>query len=191
MQHAKGFTLIELMVVLAIAGIVMALGTPSFIETVRDSRLRSQAFEVASLLAYARSEAAKRPNTTITVCPAANPSATSGCTNVNTWENGWIVLSDVNGDRSFNSATDQVLKATPALANNTRLRATGFGGLNYIQFNSQGVPANAGTFVVCDTRGATKAKALVMSIAGQVRMAVDQNNDGILNSHTGANITCP
>ncbi len=191
MQQPKGFTFIELMVVLAIGGMLLMFGAPSFIDTVQDGRLRSQAFEVANLLAYTRSEAAKRPNTTVTVCPASNPGATNGCTNTASWENGWIVLSDVNGNRSFDNATDQVLKISPALSNNNRLRTVGFGGLNYIQFDDQGIPAQGGTFVVCDSRGASRAKAVIMSVAGQMRMAVDTDNDGILNDHNGTNITCP
>lgn len=191
MQRLRGFTLIELMMVMAISGIVLALGTPSFISTIQENRLRSQTFEMANLLAYARSEAAKRPNTTVTICPAATLTSTSGCSNVNTWENGWIVLSDVNGNRSFDAATDTVLKVSPTLSNNNTLRTVGFASLNYIQFDNQGMPANSGTFVVCDTRGATSAKALVISISGQVRLAVDEDGDGIVNAHDASEVACP
>lgn len=190
MRRFHGFTLIELMIVLTIAGVLMAMGAPSFTATVQDNRLRSQTYDFSSLMAYARSEAAKRPNTTVTVCPASTLTETSSCSNVSTWELGWIVLSDVNGNRSFD-AGDQVLKVSQALSGGNTLRATGFNALNYIQFDDEGVPSAAGTFTLCDSRGTAKARAVVISIAGQTRFAVDEDNNDIVNDHATDNVTCP
>lgn len=57
MNRIKGFTLIELMVVLALVAIIATIAVPSFNSLIRHNRLESQAEELNSLLQYARSEA--------------------------------------------------------------------------------------------------------------------------------------
>ena len=56
---SSGFTLVELMITLAIAGILVAVGIPSFNSTISDSRLTSYANEFVTALNLARSEAIK------------------------------------------------------------------------------------------------------------------------------------
>ncbi|QQX84805.1 GspH/FimT family pseudopilin [Cupriavidus necator] len=75
----RGFTLIELMATVAIAAILMSVGTPYFREFVLGSRIRAAADDLMSTLVYARSEAIKR-NADVTVAPEAGG-----------WKNGWTV----------------------------------------------------------------------------------------------------
>ena len=60
MTRFKGFTLVELMVVLAILAIVAFIAVPNFTTLVRDNRVEAQAEELNALLQYARSEAVIR-----------------------------------------------------------------------------------------------------------------------------------
>lgn len=60
MTRFKGFTLIELMVVLAILAIVAFIAIPNFTTLVRDNRTEAQAETLNSLFQYARSEAVIR-----------------------------------------------------------------------------------------------------------------------------------
>ena len=57
---SSGFTLVELMITLAIAGILVAVGIPSFNSTISSNRLTSYANELVTALNLARSEAVKR-----------------------------------------------------------------------------------------------------------------------------------
>ena len=66
-RRVVGFSLIELMVTLAVAAILMAIATPSFIALINGNRLTSTANELVSSLQLARSEALRR-NTQVRVC---------------------------------------------------------------------------------------------------------------------------
>ena len=78
---ARGFTLIEAMIVVAIAAVLTMVALPNFTQFIRDQRIKSASFEIFSTLTLARSEAVLR-NTSITITP------TGGTTN---WANGWEV----------------------------------------------------------------------------------------------------
>ena len=60
MTRSKGFTLVELMVVLAILAIVAFIAVPNFTTLIRDNRVEAQAEELNALFQYARSEAVIR-----------------------------------------------------------------------------------------------------------------------------------
>lgn len=78
----RGFTLIELMVVVALAAILLGIGVPSFKSFVAGQRVKTAAGDYAMAVVFARSEAIKR-NALVTITPAA-----SGATG---WKDGWTV----------------------------------------------------------------------------------------------------
>lgn len=89
---SRGFTLVELMVTMAIAALLLAVGVPGMTNLARDARLSSQADLLVSSLNYARTEAV-RQRVDFTVCPATTPSTGTACTtNLQTWGTGWIAV---------------------------------------------------------------------------------------------------
>jgi len=64
----KGFTLIELIVAMAVAGVLLGVAVPSFVQVLKDGRLSSDATCLNLSLFAARSEAVKRSGD-VTVCP--------------------------------------------------------------------------------------------------------------------------
>lgn len=82
MLKVKGFTLIELMVTLAILAIILGLAAPAMSDFVIRQRVSGQASELMLALALARSEAVKQ-GIDIAVLPATN--ASTG------WTDGWCV----------------------------------------------------------------------------------------------------
>lgn len=107
MTRVKGFTLIELMIAIAILGVIAGLAAPAMSDFAVRQRVSGQASELMLALAFARSEAVKQ-NREIVLLPATN--TLSG------WSSGWCVgpasgtdeMSDCNDTdrlRSFSAAT--------------------------------------------------------------------------------------
>ena len=83
MQYrSRGFTLIELMVVISIMAVLLGIGVPSFKSFVAGQRVKTAAGDFSLALVFARSEAIKR-NADVTVTAAS-----SGATG---WRDGWTV----------------------------------------------------------------------------------------------------
>ncbi|MEE9444784.1 MAG: GspH/FimT family pseudopilin [Cocleimonas sp.] len=89
-----GFTLIELMITLAIAVILITLAVPSFSLMIHNSKVTSATNEFVSALNLARSEALKRSNN-VTVCKSNSGfTACSTTATDNYTTNGWLVFPD-------------------------------------------------------------------------------------------------
>lgn len=102
-SSTTGFTLVELIVTLAIAAILMTVAIPGFSNFVKDNRLVAGTNRLVTSLAYARSEAVKR-GTAVSMCSSANGSACGG-----TWKDGWIVFTDA-GTAGTVDGSDTVLR---------------------------------------------------------------------------------
>jgi len=79
----NGFTLLELLVVLAIAGVVAAFAIPSYRHSIITARINKASGSFSSALLLARSEAVKR-GTQVNIIPVTNAGTT-------VWTNGWRV----------------------------------------------------------------------------------------------------
>jgi type IV fimbrial biogenesis protein FimT len=107
-RRIAGFTLLELMTTLAVAGIVLAVGVPSYLNVVRNNRAATNANELVSAFTIARSEAVRRGDR-VTLC-RSNDAATCG----GTWEDGWIVFLDGAATDTATPVVSKVLGTWPA-----------------------------------------------------------------------------
>lgn len=90
-RNNSGFTLIELMMVIAIASLLLAMGVPSFQSLIRNSRLTNATNAVIGDIHLARSEALKR-NAPINICRAAAPTSKAcGGGAAGRYDAGWLV----------------------------------------------------------------------------------------------------
>jgi type IV fimbrial biogenesis protein FimT len=73
MARYRGFTLLELMVTVAVLSILLTLGVPAFGDLVRNNRIATQANQLVAAINIARSEAVKRGrNVQVSVVAGAN-----------------------------------------------------------------------------------------------------------------------
>lgn len=132
-----GFTLTELMVTVAIIGIIASLGVPSFQAVLQQNRASSTANELIAALNMARSEAIKRGQI-VSLCKSSTISDEEpSCSEDTTWSSGWIVFVDADGDGSVDDS-DTRLKIGHASGNNTTLQETGDGESAYISYLPNG-----------------------------------------------------
>lgn len=150
-SHSNGYTILELMLAVAIVAIVAGFAVPSFLSTVRANRTVTINNELVSALTLARSEAIKRGNR-VTVCPTADQTT---CLAGGTWESGWMVFEDPAGAGTVDSGED-ILRVWEAATGGTTIRAAGSFS-NFVSFVGSGetraAPSNTDSFYVCNKEG--------------------------------------
>lgn len=151
----SGFTLTEVLVTVAIVGILTAVAVPNYQAFIINSRLTTQANEFLSMVNLTRSEAVKR-NTRVTMCKSSN--GTTCLVNPLTeltasWQPGWIVFVD-GGTAGIIDGTDTILKVHGALEGGSTLVGNS-GVTNYVSYVSNGQSRlitngmQGGTFFLC------------------------------------------
>ena len=162
LRGQMGLTMIELLVAIAILAILLSIAVPSFITFVQNSRLVGQTNDLVTSLNYARSEAIKR-GVRVSVCSRLNNTTCSDATVFN-WDAGWLVFINLNND-AVADAGETVLQVRQPLENGNTLRTN---GLQRVTYQSSGFSGNAGTFLLCDSRGPAGGRAIVVSQQGRV-----------------------
>ncbi len=184
MSGRSGFTLVELMVALAVAAVLLGLAVPSFRETVISNRLTSTVNEFMAALTYARSEAIKRGQR-VWLCKTEDGATCKE--GGNQWETGWLVFLDKNGDEEW-TAGDEVLKVWPALPQGFTLRPNNNFD-NYLYYTAHGEANNLGTFAVCYNNQTIGAKAIVITRL-RPRLGLDSNDNRIPENDSGDIASC-
>ena len=132
-----GVTLIELLTVITIVAILMTIGVPSYRYVTNSNRASAEVNALLGDMQYARSEAVKEGQW-VTVCPSSNQ--TSCDVNSTTWQSGWIVFSDANGNAQVDSPPDAILRKQAAFASQDSFLADN--SLSAVTFNREGFTYN-------------------------------------------------
>ena len=189
LDHSReaGFTLIELMVTVAVLAIILAIAVPGFQAFIASGRVTTTTNDMVGALTLARSEAIRR-GTRVTLCKSSDGAS---CTDAGGWEQGWIAF--VDPTRGADAAVDagETIVARFESAPGTMAIAGDGGVVNFVSFAADGTSrtmagaAQAGRIRVCTVAGAL----------GNDRRARDINiaTTGRLSTTTPANVgaDCP
>ncbi len=182
MENQYGFTIIELMIAVALIAIVAAIATPSFSFMITNNRMASEVNQFVGSLHFTRSEAIKRGQV-VKVC--TRNVAGDACDTSKDWTDGWIVMDS--------SAPPEVLKVYPPLRGGDTLIGDGNTG-DEIQFNANGFATGFnGTVKMCESSNdLNNARGVIVATTGRIRLARDGTDaDSIVEDGSGTNLTCP
>lgn len=160
MRRHTGFTLIELMVTLAVVGILMYFSN-SFTGVLKNDKISTSVQDFVAAVSLTRNEAISRA-TRVTMCKSdssSNPRSCINDTTVDNWDKGWIVFVDVNNDQLVTNPNQNLLRVYGSLANKIVLKGDTT-SRDFVSFDSRGFRVNASgkvqaidaKFQLCDDR---------------------------------------
>jgi type IV fimbrial biogenesis protein FimT len=194
-KPASGFTLLELIVTITVAGILMAIAIPNFYGLIRNNRLTTYTNEFVSSLNLARSEAIKR-GLSVSVRKI-------GGTGTYWSTSGWNVFVDdgagttANKDNGKLDTNEQILRVYPALPSYFILAGNN-NFVNFIRYKADGSSNSFGSFAVCDMSAndigdyspkAYASRLIIIRQLGRIRIGKDTNGDGIPEDDTNSALT--
>jgi type IV fimbrial biogenesis protein FimT len=140
----RGFTLVELMIVLVVMAVLLALAVPSFMDAALSSKLTSHANNLVASTNFARGEAIKR-NAIVSMCVSTDGStcASGG------WEQGWIVMCDTTDGETCDTGGPDTLVFQRQQALPSGFKLTEAGGADSVDFLPTVIDSNQYTFTIC------------------------------------------
>ena len=169
-EKSHGFTLIELMTVIAIMAILAMIAIPSFREYARNSALVAATNQLVNAIETSKGEALKR-NMRVVITPRAG----------GLWRNGWRVFVDVNNNRVFDGGdiSVQEVEALPEFLNvSASANSTAASASPYLLFDGSGFPRDADSAAFAantisvsrnDATGSHTIRRVMIGASGRVR----------------------
>lgn len=167
MKRENGFTLLELLVILAIASITLSVGVPSFRGVILDSRMVSDVNQFVSAVNLARSSAVRFQRNAVICTSDDFFSTTPTCSGNTDWTNGWVVWVDKDRDSILDA--DEVVSVQEPLDDNTAFSATAADRFSY---DSRGFGLGAGDdLTLCDGRTGETGRVVSVNAVGRTNVS--------------------
>ena len=154
-NNNKGFTLVELMVTIAIAAILLTIGVPSLVSMYESARVNNNVSKIHDIMAFARNQAVSY-GTTVNVCPFAT--ATS-CGTDTDWS---------KGVRVYITTGNKELRVIDGFHSNDKVKGPG----SDITFSPDGL-SSGGTIIYCPGGKASESKGVIINVGGIVSYGAD------------------
>lgn len=163
-KRFKGFTLVEVVVVIALLGIVAAIAAPNFQDLLQSRRQLAARQDLMATLGQARS-AAIAQNRLITVCGSGDGVRCDG-----QWGSGWLAFADLNDNQRLDAGED-VVRSVRQLPSGVNVEAAA----GRVVFSNRGQPAPALTFEVRASDAGVLCNRQVQLMPSGSTRAIDQN----------------
>ncbi len=162
-QH--GFTLVELLVVLAISAIILSIAVPSFINIISNSRVETAVNEVVVAINLAKSEAVKTGQTTVFCQSSTGTECSSDRT---AWADGWILFSDTDGDKVLDD-NERLIRIRESFNPELQFNLNEGKNSSLIRFLPNGRLKPNGSFCFRNSVDATNSRKVVLFRTGRIR----------------------
>jgi type IV fimbrial biogenesis protein FimT len=170
-----GFTLIELIITLAVAALLFGLAIPPMSSFIKNNRLSTQTNQMVAHINMARGEAIKRGRVVI-LCRSNNPTAAApvcqgdpGPDVANNWSKGWLIYATTatSGQRAY-QAGDSLLAVGAGIPSGVTITSNSDGNI-YLAFNPNGslVSGNTQRYAICDDRNEAGGRVIELSPTGR------------------------
>lgn len=183
-RYYKGITFVETMLVVGILAVVVTIAVPTFNGQISRSVMSDAMRSLHSSIQMAQSISQSQSSSVI-ICVGTS----TGCNASTSWQNGWVVFIDADGSGKF-SGGDQLLRVQPKF--DTNLKLSTLPVKNKVTFDASGEPDQVGSFYACEKKNPKNSDAigLIMSPIGHLRVATDDDNNKVINLHSGGNVSC-
>ena len=164
-----GFTIVELIITLAIAALLLTQAVPSFNTMIQGSKLSTDTNDLVADINNGRSEAISR-GVPVIICRSDDPRlATAVCDGAGAWTTGWLLFADDNRDGAFTAASDTLIRIGQPASSTITIISNGF---SQLQYNADGTTSSAGLsiFAVCDDRGEDFGRRIQVNTTGRPRL---------------------
>lgn len=150
-NHPRGFSLIELLIVLGIASLLLAVGVPAMKYLTDTNKIRSASYSILANINFARNEAIKR-NSEVSIIPDSE------------WNNGWNISAD-----STKLRTQQNINTVEIASTNST-----------ITYDQDGRLTSGGTvtFTVDITNSPAVKRCVTVELSGHASIQQDKDDDG-------------
>ena len=167
-NSSRGFTLVELMIAIALTGLLLSMAVPALDQFTTSARQTSGINDFVASMHMARSTAVTT-NFRTTICPSSNGVACEAVA----WDQGWIVFADRDSDQVVDN--DETVISSAEAVRGLDIQSAEFGQFLMYRPNGRAMTAsaagNAGQFTVCDARGSDHAQVVIVDLSGRPRLS--------------------
>ncbi len=165
----SGFTLVELLITVAVAAVLASLAVPSFRTLLLKRSVQSAADTLVSDMRFARAEALKR-SARVTICASSNGTSCAGAGGQ--WSSGWMVFVPSAANGNF-TAGDEIVRVQDALPSIASIADAGGASLPQFIYEPTGwAKAATQTFIVTPAGSVPAGVVRVICVSMQGRAGI-------------------